>query len=240
MTDETEKALHALKLPGMADCWTSLNETHQLDKMSLRDGMPLMVQTERDTRRNNSVMRLIKLARFRQKAAIEELETDTTRGISSATIAELGTGAYIKNGVTIIITGPAGTGKSYLASALGDRACRQGYKVMYFTMNMFVSTLKLVRLENKLNSFLRKLSTLDQLIIDDWGMQKVEGDIQNDIEQIIDDRYNFKSIILCSQLPVSDWYNIFQSELIAEACLDRLVHKSIRFDLKGESLRKKY
>lgn len=240
MTDETEKALHALKLPGMADCWTSLNETHQLDKMSLRDGMPLMVQTERDTRRNNSVMRLIKLARFRQKAAIEELETDTTRGISSATIAELGTGAYIKNGVTIIITGPAGTGKSYLASALGDRACRQGYKVMYFTMNMLVSTLKLVRLENKLNSFLRKLSTLDQLIIDDWGMQKVEGDIQNDIEQIIDDRYNFKSIILCSQLPVSDWYNIFQSELIAEACLDRLVHKSIRFDLKGESLRKKY
>lgn len=150
------------------------------------------------------------------------------------------TGTYIKNGVTIIITGSAGTGKSYLASALGDRACRQGYKVMYFTMNMLVSTLKLVRLENKLNSFLRKLSTLDQLIIDDWGMQKVEGDIQNDIEQIIDDRYNFKSIILCSQLPVSDWYNIFQSELIAEACLDRLVHKSIRFDLKGESLRKKY
>jgi DNA replication protein DnaC len=98
----------------------------------------------------------------------------------------------------------------------------------------------MLRLENRINNFFRKLGSQDLLIIDDWGMQKVDGDIQNDFEQIIDDRYNFKSLILCSQLPVSDWYNVFQSELIAEACLDRMTHKSIRFDLKGESLRKKY
>jgi len=240
MTDETEKALHALKLPGMANCWTSLEETHRLDKLSLRDGIQLMLQSERDTRRDNGIARLIKSAHFRMKASIEELETDTTRGISSATVADLGTGEYIRNGMTVIVTGSAGTGKSYLATALGDRACRQGFKVMYFTMNMLVNTLKMSRLENRINNFFRKISNQDLIIIDDWGMQKISGDTQNDIEQIIDDRYNFKSLILCSQLPVSDWYGIFQSELIAEACLDRIVHKSIRFALQGESLRKKY
>ncbi len=240
MTDETEKALHALKLPGMANCWTSLEETHRLDKLSLRDGIQLMLQSERDTRRDNGIARLIKSAHFRMKASIEELETDTTRGISSATVADLGTGEYIRNGMTVIVTGSAGTGKSYLATALGDRACRQGFKVMYFTVNMLVNTLKMSRLENRINNFFRKISNQDLIIIDDWGMQKISGDTQNDIEQIIDDRYNFKSLILCSQLPVSDWYGIFQSELIAEACLDRIVHKSIRFALQGESLRKKY
>jgi hypothetical protein len=92
MTDEIERALHTLKLPGMASYWTSLEETHQLDRITLRDGMQMMVQTEQDTRRDNAVTRLIKCARFKQKASIEELETDTPRGISSAMVADLGTG----------------------------------------------------------------------------------------------------------------------------------------------------
>ena len=235
MTDEIERALHTLKLPGMASYWTSLEETHQLDRITLRDGMQMMVQTEQDTRRDNAIKKLVKSAHFKQQASIEELEMDTERGISSAMVADLGTGQYIKDGLTIINVGPAGTGKSYLATALGDRACRQGFKVMYFTMNTLVGTLKLSRMENRTTNFMRKLANQDLLIIDDWGMLKLEGEVQNEIEQIIDDRYGYKALIIASQLPVSDWYNIFQSELIAEACLDRLVHKSIRFTLKGDS-----
>ena len=240
MTNETAKALHELKLPGMASCWTSLDETHQLDNLNLRDGMQLMLQHESDTRQSNRINRLIKNASFRIKASIEELETDTTRGIPSADIAELCAGNYIQNGMTIIITGPTGTGKSYLACALGERACREGVKVIYFTMNMLIETLKLVHLERRETNFFRKLSSHDLLIIDDFGMIKLEGPLQHDFEQIVDDRYNRKALILSSQLPVTDWYNVFQSELIAEACLDRLVHKSRRFTLQGESLRKKY
>ena len=175
-----------------------------------------------------------------RQTSVEELETDTTRVISAASAAELAAGGYIDNGMTVIITGPAGTGKSYFACAPGDRACRNGVKFMYFTMNMLIENLKLVHLEGRETNFFRKLNNQDVLIVDDFGMVKLDGQIQHDFEQIIDDRYNRKTLILASQLPVADWYNVFQSELIAEACLDRLVHKATKFDLKGESLRKKY
>lgn len=224
----------------MASRWAALEETHQLDKVTLCEGMQLMLQSERDNRLDNRIRRLIKNAGFRLKASVEELETDTVRGISSASVADLSTGGYITNGMTVIITSPAGTGKSYFACALGDRACRNGVKVIYFTMNMLIENLKLVHLEGRETNFFRKLNAHDLLIIDDFGMLRLEGQIQHDFEQIIDDRYNRKVLILASQLPVADWYNVFKSELIVEACLDRIVHKAVKFDLKGESLRKKY
>ena len=239
-TNETARALHELKLPGMASCWESLEETHQLDRLTLRDGMQLMLQHERDTRQNNRIQRLVKNANFRLKATIEELETDTIRGISAASASDLATCNYIANAMTLIITGPAGTGKTYYACALGNRACRNGIKVLYFTMNMLIENLKLVHLEGRETNFFRKLNAHDLLIIDDFGMVRLEGQLQHDFEQIIDDRYNRKATILASQLPISDWYNVFQSELIAEACLDRIVNKAIKFSLSGESLRKKY
>ena len=239
-TNETARALHELKLPGMASCWESLEETHQLDRLTLRDGMQQMLQYERDTRQNNRIQRLVKNANFRLKATIEELETDTSRGISAASASDLATCNYIANGTTLIITGPAGTGKTFYACALGDRACRNGIKVLYFTMNMLIENLKLVHLEGRETNFFRKLNAHDLLIIDDFGMVRLEGQLQHDFEQIIDDRYNRKATILASQLPISDWYNVFQSELIAEACLDRIVNKAIKFSLSGESLRKKY
>lgn len=239
-TNETVKALHELKLPGMANRWSALEETHQLDKITLREGMQLMLQSERDTRQDNRIQRIIKNAGFRLKASVEELETDTVRGIPAASVAELSTGNYITNGMTVIITGPAGTGKSYFACALGDRACRNGTKVLYFTMNMLIENLKLVHLEGRETNFFRKLNAHDLLIIDDFGMLKLEGQVQHDFEQIIDDRYNRKALILASQLPIADWYNVFKSELIAEACLDRIVHKALKYVLAGESLRKKY
>ena len=240
MTDETVRFLHDLKLPGMAACWTSMEETHQLDKVSLRDGMQMMVQQERDTRQANRIARLIRNADFRLKATVEELETDTTRGLSLPEVQDMATGDYIRDGRTTVVTGPTGTGKTYFICAMGERACRQGYKTLYYTMNTLIEQLRLVHLEGRETNFFHKLSAHDLLIIDDFGMVRLEGQIQHDFEQIIDDRYNRKALILASQLPVTDWYNVFQSELIAEACLDRIVHKAKRFQLSGESLRKKY
>ncbi|MDR0895823.1 MAG: IS21-like element helper ATPase IstB [Prevotellaceae bacterium] len=238
--NEIVTALHSLKLPGMAQCWTSLSETHQLGKLSLHDGMQLLLQTEKDTRNGNRIARLVKEANFRMRATIEELETNTARGVNAAAVATLATGEYINSGATVIVCGAAGTGKTFLATALGERACRQGTRVYYYTMQKLMEVVRLARLEGRETKFFERMERVGLLIIDDFGMKALEGQQQNDFEQIIDDRYHKKAIIIASQLPVSDWYPVFQSELIAEACMDRLVHKSIRFQLQGESLRKKY
>lgn len=203
-SNEITRVLHELKLPGMASCWNALEETHQLDRLTLREGMQQMLQYKKDTRQNNRIQRLIKNANFRPRASIEELETDTPRRLSAASVGDLATGSYITNRMTIIITGPAGTGKTYFACALGDRTCREGVKVLYFTMNMLIETLKLVHLEGRETNFFRKLNAHDLLIIDDFGMVRLDGQLQHDFEQIIDDRYSRKATILASQLPVAD------------------------------------
>lgn len=140
---------------------------------------------------------------------MEELETDTARGIQACSAADLATRNYITDGMTVIIIGPAGTGKSYFACSLGDKACRNR-KVLYFTMNMLIENLKLIHLEKRETNFFRKLNAHDLLIIDDFGMVKLDGQAQHDFEQIIDDRYNRKALILASQLPVADWYDVLQ------------------------------
>lgn len=227
-------------MPGMSACWKTLNETHQTDKLSLSDGLELLLQSELDSRRNNRIERLIRNAGFRQQASMEELETSEARGIPAGAISQLATGEYLKHGATIVISGPTGTGKSFLACALGEHACRLGYKVKYYTVGRLLDELKLARIEGHELKFFKKIENLDLLIIDDFGMKKLEGQQQNDFEQVIDDRYHKKSLIISSQLAVADWYGIFNSEMVAEACLDRIVHKSLRFELKGDSMRKKY
>ena len=223
INNETERALHELKLPGMASCWSSLEETHQLDKLTLREGMQIMLQYERDTRGNNRIQRLIKNAGFRLRASMEELETDTAMGIQACSAADLATGNYITGGMTVIITGPAGTGKSYFACALGDRACRNGRKVLYFTMNMLIENLKLVHLEGRETNFFRKLNANDLLIIDDFGMVKLDGQIQHDFEQIIDDRYNRKHSYWPASFPLQTGtmcskVNSLQKHVWTESC----------------------
>jgi len=229
--NEIEKALHKLKLPTMAACWTSLCETHRTDKLSLRDGMQLLLQTEQDTRKTNRITRLLKEADFPYPASFEELDYDTTRGVDAASVSNLGTCEYIRNDATIVINGPAGTGKTYLATALGDRACRMGYHVAYFNMQKLLERIRLERLQGHEIRFPEKISKVNLLILDDFGMRQLEGTQQNEFEQMVDDRYRKKALIISSQLPVKDWYAVIGNELIAEACLDRIVHKAIRFQL---------
>jgi len=240
MEHQLQTALKGLKMPGMAACWQSMEETHQSEKLSLRDGLQILIQAEKDSRDSNRIAKLIKNANFRIQALIEELEISETRGVPADIILQLSSGEYIKAGSTVIICGATGTGKSYLACALGNKACRLGYKVAYYTMQKLMDAIRIARLEGKDQKLLDKFDKLDVLIIDDFGMKPIDGQQQNDFEQILDDRYGRKSLIISSQLPVSDWHALFKNELIADACIDRMVHKPVRFQLVGESLRKKY
>jgi len=227
-------------MPGMAACWQSMEEIHQSDKLTLRDGLQILIQAETDSRESNRINKLVKDANFRLPAIMEELEIDATRGVPADVILQLSSGEYIKKGQTVIICGATGTGKSYLACALGNKACRQGYKVAYYTMQKLMDMLRVSRIEGRDQKLMDRLGKIDVLIIDDFGMKPIEGQQQNDFEQILDDRYKQKSLIISSQLPVSDWHALFKNELIADACMDRMVHQPIRFQLVGESLRKKY
>ncbi len=199
-----------------------------------------IVEPEKDSRESNRITKLVKDANFRVPALIEELEISETRGVPADIIMQLSSGEYIKSGTTVLICGATGTCKSFLACALGNKACRLGYKVAYYTMQKLMDVIRVARIEGKDQKLLGKLNKLDVQIIDDFGMKPIDGQQQNDFEQILDDRYKRKALIISGQLPISDWHALFRNELIADACMDRISHKSIRFQLLGESLIKKY
>ena len=231
--DEILKELHTLKLPGMARFWQSLTETHRMDSLTLIDGLTLMLQSEREERSTKKNERLIKEAHFRYKASFEELMIDAARGVDAGKVARLGTGDYIKKGDSIIVTGASGCGKSFLATALGYKACFQGYRVQYYNMQKLLAQLKLSRIEGVSIKLFEKIAKADLLIIDDFGMNVLEGNQQNDFMEILEDRHALKSTIIVSQLPVSKWFDVIGNGLIADAALDRIVHTSHRFELKG-------
>jgi len=198
-----------------------------------------MLQSEREERLTKKNERLIKEVRFRYRASLEELMIDASRGVDAGKVAHLGTGDYIKKGDSIIVTGAAGCGKSFLATALGYKACFQGYRVQYYNMQKLLAQLKLARIEGVSIKLFEKIAKADLLIIDNFGMNVLEGHQQNDFMEILEDRHALKSTIIVSQLPVSKWFDVIGNGLIADAALDRIVHTSHRFELKGESLRKK-
>lgn len=237
--DQINSALTALRLSGMSQCWKTLSETRKLNSLSLFDGMEMLLQAEHDQRAANRSARLLKNANFRYKATLEELNTQPVRNIDKSLINRLAMGNYIENGESILITGSSGCGKSFLATAFGYRACSMGHTVTYFNMQKLMMKLKMARLEGTIINQFDKLANTDLLILDDFGLTSLERQQQLDFLEIIEDRHAKKATIIASQFPVSDWFEIIGQETIADAILDRIVHTSHRFELKGESLRKK-
>jgi len=237
--EEQKSNLLSLKLSGMAACLQTLYETRKLNDLSLFDGLQLLIQAEKDQRWSNRYGRLIKTANFRYQATLEQLNTSKERGIDAGQINTLAVGSYLKNGESILICGCAGVGKSYLASAFGHQACRQGYAVAYYNVQKLLNQLKVARLDGSFFKLMERLAKTDLLILDDFGLTPLDNNQQNDVMELIEDRHARKSTIIASQLPISAWFDVFPEATIADAILDRIVHTSHRIELKGESLRKK-
>jgi len=231
--------LTSLRLHGMERSWQSLRETKQHHELSLPDGLELMLQAEEEDRKNRRFERLRKNARFRYQASIEELYLDPSRGIDKSLISELAKGDYIARGESVLISGASGCGKSFLASALGHHACAQGYKVAYHNLQKLFIRTKMARLDGSIYKFFEKTAKTDLLIIDDFGLAHFDRQQRLDMMEMIEDRHGKKSTIIASQLPVTNWYDVINEEVIADAILDRLIHTSYRIELKGENLRKK-
>ena len=237
--DEIKSGLHSLRLSGMAQQWQTLEETHRTAVLSLREGMELLLQAETDKRQENRYERLMKNACFRYRASIEEIYPDPGRGIDQSLLMRLAAGDYIKNGEAIIVTGAAGCGKSFLASALGHHACKQGHTVVYHNMQKLLVKLKPARLDGSIIKFFDRIAKTDLLVIDDFGLSVLQGQQQTDFLEIIEDRHARRATIIVSQLPVASWFDVIGDAVIADSLLDRISHTAHRFELKGESLRKK-
>ena len=238
--DEITTFTKELRLPGMENCWRSLIETRRVDGMSLRDGLQLLLSAESEQRKENRNARLLKTANFRYQATIVETQFDVCRGLDKNRVMELATCAYIKGGIPVVITGPAGTGKSWLATALGHQACMLGFKVRYYNIFKLFEQIAMARMEGTLTKFFNRIADTDLLIIDDFGVRSLDKQQMLDFLELMEDRHAMKSTIIVSQLPVANWYDMMKSNsTAADAILDRIVHTAQRFELKGSSLRKK-
>lgn len=237
--EQIKSELTALRLSGMAHCLKTLEETRKVHELSFVDGLKLLLQAEMDQRDANRYVRLLKNAAFRYQSSIEELSFEASRGMEKSRILSLATGVYIRNGESILITGAAGCGKSFLASALGAQACRQGFSVAYYNMQKLSLRLKHARVEGTIIRSFDKLAKTDVLILDDFGLAPLEKQQQLDLMEIIEDRHARKATIIASQIPVSGWFDVFSDEALADSIIDRIVYTAHRFELKGDSLRKK-
>ena len=232
--------LKSLRMPGMAQCWLSLQETRQADALSFSDGLQLLLQSEKDQRKMNRNARLIKKAGFRYQASLEELIFDSARGIEKNRVLQLASCEFIRQGAAMLISGATGTGKSWLATALAYQACLSGFHVAYFNLQKLFEKIAIARMETNLPKFFDKLAQTNLHVIDDFGMKVLEGQQLLDFLEVIEDRHDRKSTIIISQLPIAEWYDILSTNTTAaDAILYRIVHAAIRFELMGLSFRKK-
>ena len=237
--NQTIEKLKQMRLSAMAELHLQYVKNNQLNDITIDEYLGLLIEHEWEHRQNMKIERLIKQARFRQKASIEEVSYVHTRNLDKNMFNRLATLDFIQRNENIIITGASGVGKSFLAQALGHQACLMEYKVLYTNTARLFTKLKLSKVDGTYMKELLKLQKINILILDDFGLHAFDNYTREILMDIIDDRYKKTSTIISSQIPVSVWYDLIGEGTIADAILDRVVYSSHRIELKGDSQRKK-
>ena len=236
-TEITER-MRSFKLQGMASALENVLTSKQATHLDSQQLLELLLQQEYDDRKVRKIDRLRTQARFRYDASLEQITPSAKRNLDPTQLAALSTCNWIGKAENLLITGPTGAGKSYLASAFGNQACLNGFKVLYFNAQKLFYSLRLSRMDGSHRKFIGNMAKCELLIIDDFGLQKLDEQHRLDLMEIIEDRYGLKSTIVASQLPVASWYEIIGEPTLSDAILDRLTNGSHRIELKGESMRK--
>lgn len=238
MNTDTLDKMKQMHLHGMHRAFSTSLQTERKEQLTADEMTAMLVDSEWDDRHNRSIERTTKNARFRYKATIEQLDYRSQRGLDKNHIQRLADGKYITQNENILITGPTGTGKSFLASALGHQACGQRFKVLYANATRLFAQLKMAKADGSAIREFAKIEKQDLFILDDFGIQPFDQASRTSLLEILEDRHGKRSIIITSQLPVKQWYEVIGEKTVADAILDRILHHAQRIELKGESLRK--
>ena len=238
LINQTLEKLRAMKLFGLAEAFQQQLEQHNIADLSWAERFGLLVDREWTKRENRRLQLLLKKAKFKHQACIEDIDWSAKRGLDKAQMLSLASCDWVRAHQNICLVGPCGVGKSWLLCALGNAAARQGLSVQYVRTPRFFEALKAAQADGSLARRRAKLAKIDLLLIDDWGLDQLNRNQAHDLLEVIEDRHLHRSTAIAGQLPVEHWHSFINSATIADAVLDRLLHNAHRISLKGESLRK--
>ncbi|VAX05744.1 Mobile element protein [hydrothermal vent metagenome] len=240
MLEQTLSQLRHLNLGAMANALSQqMEQPGTYEGLSFIERLDLLADYEAQQREQRKQQRLIKAAKLKLNANAQDIDYEHPRGLQPSMMASLLQCYWMDKAQNLLITGPCGSGKTWLACALGHTACMKGYKVKYYRISRLMLALSQSKADGSYVRILRTLSQTDLLIIDDWGLEPLSGAQRNDLMEIMDDRHGNTSTLVASQLPTDQWYQSIGDNTLADAILDRLMHNSHRMKLKGESMRKK-
>ena len=236
----TLQLLYELRLPAMAAALEEQQGMPDINELNFEDRLTFLLEREKTDRSDRRFQRLLGQARLRLDATPEDLDFRKARGLDRSVVLRLLSSEWIRQGQSLLITGATGSGKSYLACALGHQACRHGLSVRYFRLSRLLGDLTLARADGSYAKLLGRLARTHLLILDDWGMAGLEDLGRRDLLEVLDDRYGRKATLVTSQVPVDHWHEIVGDATFGDAILDRLVHNAHRITLKGGSMRRVY
>lgn len=235
----TVERLRSLGLGAMADTLIQLQNNPEAVDLPHADWLGLLVDQELTARDDRRLKRRLATARLRQAATIENVDYRSARGLDRGLFQSLATCQWLRDHNHLAILGPTGTGKSWLACALGNKACREGFSVLYRRASRLFADLAQARGEGRIARLMMSLERISLIIIDDWGPEPLTADQRRDLLEIVDDRYDKGSLLITSQVPVAQWHDVIADPTMGDAILDRIVHNAHRIELKGGSLRRK-
>ncbi len=238
LTHPTQEKLRTLKLNGMAKALEEQLNMTDIDDLSFEERLGLLVDREADERENKRLTTRLKKARLRQTNCVEDIDFRTPRGMDKNLILSLAGCQWVGKAQNVIITGPTGVGKTYLACALAHKACLEGYSALYRRMTRMFDELNIAKADGRYPKLMMTWAKTNLIILDDLGMAPMNSGQRHDLLELMEDRYGQKSTIVTSQLPIEAWHEAIGDPTIADAILDRIIHNAHKINLKGESMRK--
>lgn len=239
LNEQTQNKLHAMKLAGMAEAYEEQRRQPRMADLSFDERFGLLVDRQWTWREDRALKARLCHAKFKMPACIEDLDYLPARGLKRAQVEPLASSQWVEYHQSVLVTGPTGTGKTFLACALGHKACRDGHRVRYYVASKLFRQLAAAHADGSFPRLSGQLQKTDLLIIDDWGMEKLQEAQYRDFLEVLDDRQGGGATLLTSQFPLKLWHDTIGNPTVADAILDRLIHNAHRIELKGESMRAK-